>query len=142
LPQLHLPLATRYMEGGSMDMHESLTKSIAMANKSLERIATLSEADRQKVDRSAFGTSKHTNAVFNTADEITSLRSKDKDNCLAAFLVDAEKRIADMKLDRELESLTKAAVRALALQYLPGREAPTRDLYAPFEKVIPRDSLA
>ena len=33
-------------------------------------------------------------------------------------------------------------VRALVVQHLPNREGPTRDLYAPFEPVIPRGSLA
>jgi hypothetical protein len=75
------------------------------------------------------------------ADEITTLRNKDKEERLSAFLVGAEQRLAGLKLDRELDGLAKAAARALVLEHQPGREAATKDLYMPFEAVIPRASL-
>ena len=124
-----------------MDLHEGLTKSITAADRFLDRLAGLGDADRARIDRSAFGNPKHTGALMMTADEITTLRGKDKDDCLAEFLVKAERRIADLNLPKDHESLTKAAVRALVVQHLPGREVPTRDLYAPFEAVIPRNTL-
>ena len=125
-----------------MDLHEGLTKSIAAAENFLTRLSSLDESARAKIDRSAFGNPKHTGAMMMTADEITTLRAKDKDNRLSHFLVDAEQRIAGLNLPKDEESLTKAAVRALVVSHLPGREGPTRDLYAPFEPVIPRGSLA
>jgi hypothetical protein len=125
-----------------MDLHEGLTRSIASADNFLTRLSALDAAARERIDRTAFGNPKHTGALMMTADEITTLRAKDKDDRLAQFLVDAERRIADLHLPKDHESLTKAAVRALVVQHLPGREGPTRDLYAPFEPVIPIGSLA
>jgi hypothetical protein len=123
-------------------MDEGVTRSIGMANTFLDRFEALSPDARTKVQTASFGSHKHTGAMMMIADELTALRGKPDGDRLASFLVEAEQRIAGMRLPSALESLAKTAVRALAVQHLPSCSTATRDLYAPFEAAFPMSSLS
>ena len=122
-------------------MDEGITRSIQTANTFLDRLEKLAPDARTRVQTASFGSHKHTGAMMMIADEITALRGKSDGDRLAQFLVEAEQRIAAMGLPASLESLAKTAVRALAVQHMPSCSSATRDLYAPFESVLPTSSL-
>jgi hypothetical protein len=123
-------------------MGANLTRNIELADALLGRIAALSPADRARIGTESFGSAAHTSAMLSVADEITTLKNGDREGKLTGFLVDAEQRIGEMGLDAQVAGLVKSAVRAILVHDLPGCDAATRQLYAPFEPVVPFASLA
>jgi|SRR5689334_2056556 len=119
----------------------NLTRNIEIATRFLDGIQGMSAADRARITTDSFGSSAHTSAMLSTADEITTLKNQDREGKLMAFLVDAERRIDAMQLDTTVAGLVKAAARAILVYDLPDREKATRQLYGPFEGVIPFESL-
>ena len=120
---------------------EGLENSMHAASRFLDRIEALDADARARIPTDAFGTAKHTGALMGTADEITMLKRKDVQDRVGQFLVPAELRVENMQLSPQLESLVKAAVRAIVVSPLPDRAAATKQLYGPFEGVIPFESL-
>jgi len=120
----------------------SVIRNIALATRLLDRIEAMPVADRAKFSAETFGSSGHTSAMLTVADELTTLKNKDREGMLSAFLVDAERRIDAMGLDAQHAGLVKSAVRAILVHDLPGCDKPTRQLYAPFEPVVPFASLS
>lgn len=120
----------------------NVDRSLEMAGRFLDRIERLPAAERGRIATESFGSSAHTGAMLAVADEVTTLRNKDREGHVSAFLVDAERRIDGMNLDARVGGLVKAAVRALVVHDFPGLEMATRQLYAPFEPVVPFASLA
>ena len=120
----------------------NLTRNIEIASRFLERIESLSAADRARIATDSFGSTAHTSAMLTTADEITAQKNRDREGKLTAFLVDAEQRIDAMHLDPQVAGLVKGTLRAILVHDLPDRERATRQLYSAFEPVIPFDSLA
>ena len=114
-----------------------MDRNIEVATRFLDRIAALPTADRERLSTESFGTGAHTSAIFATADEVTAVRNKDRDGRVSAFLVDLEHRVEGMGLAAEVGNLVKAAARALLVQDRPGMDKATRQLYAPFETVVP-----
>lgn len=115
----------------------SVDRNIEAATRFLERIAALPPADRERLGTESFGTSAHTAAMLSTADEVTTLRNKDRDGRVSAFLVDLEQRVDGLGLSAEVGNLVKGAARAILVQNQPGMDRAARQLYAPFETVIP-----
>ena len=118
-----------------------LDRNIDVATRFLDRIATLPPAERERIGTDSVGSS-HTSAIFATADEVTTIRNKDKDGRVSSFLVDVERRVDAMGLKPEVGNLVKAAARAILVQDRPGMDRATRQLYSPFEAVIPLKSVA
>ena len=118
-----------------------MDRNIEAATRFLDRIAALPPADRERLGTESFGTSAHTSAMFATADEVTAVRNKDRDGRMSVFLVDLEHRVEALNLNAEVGNLVKAAARALLVQDRPGLERATRQLYAPFEAVVPFKTL-
>ncbi len=116
---------------------QSIDRNIEAASRFLDLVTTLSPANRERIARDSFGSSAHTSAMMMIADEITSLRNKDRQGRVGAFLVDVERRVEGMNLTPEEGDLVKGAARAILVRNSPGLEKATRQLISPFEEVIP-----
>lgn len=116
---------------------QSMDRNIEAASRFLDLVTTLSPANRERIARDSFGSSAHTSAMMMIADEITSLRNKDRQGRVGAFLVDVERRVEGMNLTPEQGDLVKGAARAILVHNSPGLEKATRQLISPFEEVIP-----
>ena len=116
---------------------QSIDRNIEAANRFLDRVTTLSAANREQISRDSFGSSAHTSAMMMIADEITELRNKDRQGRIGAFLVDIERRVDGMNLAPELGDLVKGAARAILVRNSPGLERATRQLISPFEEAMP-----
>ena len=119
----------------------SVDRNIEAATRFLDRIAALPPADRERLGTESFGTSAHTAAMLTTADEVTTLRNKDREGRVSAFLVDLEQRVDGMGLGAEVGNLVKGAARAILVQDRPGLDRAAQQLYAPFETVIPMKTV-
>ena len=117
---------------------QSIDRNIEAASRFLDLVTTLSPANRERIARDSFGSSAHTSAMMMIADEITSLRNKDRQGRVGAFLVDVERRVEGMNLTPEQGDLVKGAARAILVGNSPGLERATRQLISPFEEVIPK----
>ena len=116
---------------------QSIDRNIEAANRFLDRVTTLTPADRERVAKESFGSSAHTSAMMMVADEVTSMRNKDRQGRVSAFLVDIERRVDGMKLSPELGDLVKSAARAILVRNAAGLERATRQLISPFDEVLP-----
>ena len=116
---------------------QSIDRNIEAASRFLDRVTTLSAANREQIARDSFGSSAHTSAMMMIADEITTLRNKDRQGRIGAFLVDVERRVEEMNLTPELGDLVKGAARAILVRSSPGLEPATRQLISPFEVAMP-----
>jgi hypothetical protein len=105
-------------------------------------VRELSPAERERIARDTFGTSAHTSAMMMVADEVSALKNKDRQGRVSSFLVDLERRVDGMGLQPELGDLVKAAARGLLVQGAPGLDRATRQLYSPFEQVVPLPSAS
>jgi len=119
----------------------NLTRDIEIANRFLDRVERMSPDDRARIATDSFGSTAHTSAMLTTADELTTLKTHDREGKLTAFLVDAERRIDAMHLDATVGGLVKSATRAILVHDLPDREKATKQLYGPFQGVIPFENL-
>ena len=119
----------------------SIERNIDAANRFLERVAALTPAERERISTESFGSPAHTSALFSTADEITTVRNRDREGRVSSFLVDVERRVDGLGLPAEVGGLVKAATRAILVHDLPGRERATRQLYSPFDSVVPLQSV-
>ena len=117
---------------------QSIDRNIAAASRFLDLVTTLSPANRERITRESFGSSAHTSAMMMIADEITTLRNKDRQGRVGAFLVDVERRVEEMNLTPEQGDLVKGAARAILVQNNPELERATRQLISPFEEVMPK----
>jgi hypothetical protein len=120
---------------------DALGRALHMADTFLDRLRALPPDARARIPTTAGGSSRHTGALMMTADEITTLRNKDREGRVAEYIVTAERRIAELELPTEVDALAKAAVRALLVHHLPNRDSATKALYEPFEGVIPFATL-
>lgn len=116
---------------------QSIDRNIEAANRFLDRVTTLPSADRERIARERFGSSAHTSAMMMIADEVTTLRNKDRQGRVSAFLVDVERRVDGMNLAPELGDLVKGAARAILVRNSPGLERATQQLISPFESAMP-----
>lgn len=114
-----------------------MDRNIEAATRFLDRIAALPPADRERLGTESFGTSAHMSAMFATADEVTTVRNKDRDGRVSAFLVDLEHRVDALGLSAEVGNLVKAAAKAILVHDRPGMDRATNQLYAPFEAIVP-----
>ena len=121
---------------------QSIDRNIGAASRFLDRVGELSSTERERIARDTFGTTAHTSAMMTVADEVSSLKNKDRDGRVSSFLVDLERRVDAMGLQPELADLIKAAARGLLVRGEPGLERATRQLYLPFEQVVPLPSAA
>ena len=116
---------------------QSIDRNIEAANRFLDRVTTLAPAERDRISRENFGSSAHTSAMMMVADEVTTLRNRDRQGRVSAFLVDVERRVDGMKLSPEQGDLVKGAARAILVRDASGMERATRQLLSPFEEVMP-----
>ena len=116
---------------------QSVDRNIEAANRFLDRVTTLAPAERDRLSRDSFGSSAHTSAMMMVADEVTTLRNKDRQGRVSAFLVDVERRVDGMKLSPEQADLVKGAARAILVRNAAGLERAAQQLLSPFEKVMP-----
>ena len=116
---------------------QSIDRSIEAASRFLDRVTTLPSAERERIARERFGSSAHTSAMMMVADEVTTLRNKDRQGRVSAFLVDVERRVDGMNLAPEMGDLVKGAARAILVRGNPGLERATQQLISPFEEVLP-----
>ena len=116
---------------------QSIDRSIEAANRFLDQVTSLPPADRERIGRESFGSSAHTSAMMMIADEVTTLRNKDRQGRVSAFLVDIERRVEGMNLEPEMGDLVKGAARAILVRNNPALERATRQLISPFEEVMP-----
>ena len=116
---------------------QSIDRNIEAANRFLDRVTTLTPTDRDRITRERFGTTAHTTAMMMVADEVTTLRNKDRQGRVSAFLVDIERRVEGMQLPPELGDLVKGAARAMLVRNTTGLERATRELISPFDEVLP-----
>ena len=116
---------------------QSVERNIEAANRFLDRVTTLAPAERDRISRDSFGSSAHTSAMMMVADEVTTLRNRDRQGQVSAFLVDVERRVDGMKLSPEQADLVKGAARAILVQNASGLDRATRQLLAPFQEVMP-----
>ena len=116
---------------------QSIDRNIEAASRFLDLVTTLSPANRERIAGDNFGSSAHTSAMLMIADEITTLRNKDRQGRVGAFLVDVERRVEGMNLTPEQGDLVKGAARAILVRNNPGLERATRQLISPFEQVMP-----
>lgn len=116
---------------------QSIDRNIEAASRFLDRVTTLAPADRERITRESFGSSAHTSAIMMIADEVTTLRNKDRQGRVSAFLVDVERRVDGMSLEPELGDLVKGAARAILVRNSAGLERATRQLISPFDNVMP-----
>ena len=121
---------------------QSIDRNIEAASRFLDVVTTLSPANRERIGRDSFGSSAHTSAMMMIADEITSLRNKDRQGRVGAFLVDVEQRVDGMNLTPEQGDLVKGAARAILVRNSPGLERATRQLISPFDEVMPKPVAA
>ena len=119
----------------------TIDRNIEAATRFLDRVASLPPDTRARINTESFGKSAHTTALFATTDEVTTLKNKDRDGRVSAFLVDAERRVDSMGLDPEVGDLVKAAARAILVQGRPGMDGPVKQLYSPFETVVPLQTV-
>jgi hypothetical protein len=115
----------------------TIDRNIDAATRFLDRVAALPAVERERIGTDSFGKSTHATAMFATADEVTTLKNKDRDGRVSAFLVDAERRVDSMGLSAEVGDLVRAAARAILVQGRPGLEGAIKQLYLPFESVVP-----
>ena len=123
------------------DSVSSIDRNLRVASRFLDGLEQLPPERRRELSASEFGGTSHTNAMMAIADDITTLRNGDREGRVGQFLVDAERRIGQLGLDAEVAGLVKGAVRALLVNHLPGREQTTRELYTPFERLMPLEAL-
>ena len=116
---------------------QSVDRNIEAANRFLDRVTTLAPAERDRISRDSFGSSAHTSAMMMVADEVTTLRNKDRQGRVSAFLVDVERRVDGMKLSPEQADLVKGAARAILVRDSSVLERATRQLLSPFQEVMP-----
>lgn len=121
---------------------QGIDRNIEAASRFLDRVRALGPAERERVARDTFGSTAHTSAMMMVADEVSSLRNKDRQGRVSSFLVDLERRVDEMGLKPELGDLVKGAARGILVQGAPGLEQATRQLYSPFEQVVPLAPLA
>jgi transposase-like protein len=121
---------------------QGIDRNIDAASRFLDRVRELSPAERERIARDTFGTSAHTSAMMMVADEVSALKNKDRQGRVSSFLVDLERRVDGMGLQPELGDLVKAAARGLLVQGAPGLDRATRQLYSPFEQVVPLPSAS
>src|SRR5690242_1550392 len=95
---------------------QAVDQKIEAASRFPDRVSALSPADRERISRESFGSSAHTSAMMMVADEVTSLKNKDRQGRVSAFLVDLEQRVDGMGLSPELGDLVKSAARAILVQ--------------------------
>jgi hypothetical protein len=100
-------------------------------------VTTLPPAERDRISREKFGSSAHTSAMMMVADEVTTLRNRDRQGRVGAFLVEVERRVEAMNLPPEVGDLVKGATRAILVRNAEGLERATRQLISPFEEVLP-----
>ena len=116
---------------------QAVDRNIQAASRFLDRVSALSPADRGRISGDSFGSSPHTSAMMMVADEVTTMRNKDRQGRVGAFLVDLEQRVDGMGLAPELGDLVKSAARAILVQNAAGLERATKQLMSPFEQVMP-----
>jgi hypothetical protein len=116
---------------------QPMDRNIEAASRFLDRVTTLAPTERDRISRDSFGSSGHTSAMMMVADEVTTLRNKDREGRVSAFLVDIEQRVEGMQLSAELGDLVKGAARAILVRDAAGLERATRQLISPFEEVMP-----
>ena len=114
---------------------QTIDKNIEAASRFLDRVVSLAPAERERISKETFGSSAHTSAIMMVADEVTTLKNKDRQGRVSAFLVDLERRVEGMNLPPELGDLVKSGARAILVQSAPGLDKATRQLLAPFETV-------
>jgi hypothetical protein len=114
---------------------QAIDQNIAAAGRFLDRVKALTPTERERIHGESFGTSAHTSAMMMVADEVTSLKNKDRQGRVSAFLVDLERTVEDMSLPAELGDLVKSAARAILVQNTSGLERASRQLMSPFEQV-------
>ena len=119
----------------------NIGRNTEIASRFFDRAAAMTPADRERIATESFGSSAHTSAMLVIADELTTLKNRDREGRVTAFLVEAEQRIESMAFGAQLSGLVKAAVRSILVHDLPSCEKATRTLYAPFESIIPFQSL-
>jgi len=117
---------------------QGFDRNIEAATRFLDRVAALPVADRERIANDSFGRAGHTSAIMMVADEVTSVKNKDRQGRISAFLVDLERRVDGMGLTAEFGDLVKSAARSILVQDAAGLERATRQLYSPFEQVIPQ----
>jgi len=116
---------------------QAIDRNIEAASRFLDRVTALTPEDRERISRDSFGSSAHTSAIMMVADEVTTMKNKDRQGRLSAFLVDLERRVDGMRLPAELGDLVKSAARAILVQNSTGLEHASRQLMSPFEHVMP-----
>jgi hypothetical protein len=116
---------------------QTVDRNIEAATRFLDRVSALSPADRDRISRDSFGSSPHTSAIMVVADEVTTMKNKDRQGRVSAFLVDLEQRVEGMGLAPELGDLVKSAARAILVQNAAGLERATKQLMSPFDQVMP-----
>ena len=116
---------------------QTVDRNIEAASRFLDRVTALSPTDRDRISRDSFGSSPHTSAMMMVADEVTTMKNKDRQGRVSAFLVDLERRVEGMSLAPELGDLVKSAARAILVQNAAGLERATKQLMSPFEQVLP-----
>ncbi len=117
---------------------QGFDRNIEAATRFLDRVAALPAADRERIANDSFARVGHTSAIMMVADEVTSVKNKDRQGRVSAFLVDLERRVDGMGLTAEFGDLVKSAARSILVQDAAGLERATRQLYSPFEQVIPQ----
>jgi hypothetical protein len=118
---------------------QAIDRNIEASSRFLDRVTSLTPADRELITKESFGSSARTSAIMMVADEVTSLKNKDKQGRVSAFLVDLERRVDQMSLPIELGDLVKSAARAILVRDASGLERASRQLMSPFEQVIRGD---
>jgi len=116
---------------------QGIERNIDAANQFLSRVQSLAPTAREQIGQEAFGSTPHTSAMMMVADELSALKNNDREGRLGSFLVDLEQRVEGMGMEPELADLVKAAARGLLVQGSPGLERAARQLYSPFERVVP-----
>jgi len=116
---------------------QAIDRNIEAASRFLDRVTSLTPADRERISRESFGSSAHTSAMMMVADEVTTLKNKDKQGHVSAFLVDLERRVQGMGFPAELGDLVKSAARAILVKNATGLERASRQLMSPFDQVMP-----
>ena len=116
---------------------QAVDRNIEAANRFLDRVSALSLIDRDRISKDSFGSASHTSAMMMVADEVTTMKNKDRQGRVSAFLVALERRVDEMSLAPELGDLVKSAARAILVQNAAGLERATKQLMSPFEQVIP-----
>lgn len=110
-----------------------IDRNIEAASRFLDKVGALTPAERENISRDSFGSSAHTSAMMMIADEVTTLKNKDREGRVSAFLVDLERKVDGMSLSPELGDLVKGAARAILVQNATGLERATRQLISPFQ---------